>query len=75
MPFRNSIKPFLEQPRLVAVLSLLLAVMGIVLIGGTIPESGVRRYLPGQQWLLAVLCWALAVLFGHLAWRGWKSRR
>ncbi len=74
MSLRSSLKLFVNRPRSSAVFTLLLIVMGLVSISGLVPLSPNRSYFPGHEWPLAVLCWAVAVLFGYCAITGLKSR-
>jgi hypothetical protein len=80
MQIRSSIASFVSRPRSSAVLAVLLVLLGIVFVSGVIPDSPNRRYLPGHEWLLASLCWVLALLFGYcarqgLTWTSGRSRR
>lgn len=70
MSVRSSLEPFVDRPRSSAVLALLLVVMGIIFVSGLLPVSLNRKYFAGHEWLLASLCWALALAFGYCAFRG-----
>ena len=74
MSLHSSLELFVARPRSTAVLALLFIVLGIVFISGLVPLSPNRRYFPGHEWILALLSWALAVLFGTCALIGKKSR-
>jgi hypothetical protein len=74
MSLRSSLELFVDRPRSSAVLALILVVMGLVSISGLVPLSPNRRYFAGHEWLLALLCWVLAVLFGYCGITGLKSR-
>ena len=70
MSLRSSLGHFVDRPRSSAALALLLVVMGIISISGLLPVSPNRKYFAGHEWLLASLCWALALTFGYCAFRG-----
>ena len=73
MSFSSSLELFVSRPRSSAVLALLMVLLGVILVSGLVPPSPNRRYFPGHEWLLASLCWALAVLFAVCAFRGLKA--
>lgn len=70
---RASLGVFVERPRRTALLALLLVVLGVISISGLVPLSANRQYFPGHAWLLAGLCWAVAISLGYCAAIGLKS--
>ena len=74
MSFRSPIAPFIVRPRSSAVLAVLLVCLGVIMVSGLVPVSPNRRYFPGHEWLLAMVCWLLAALFGYCAQQGLKQR-
>ncbi|MEO6659939.1 MAG: hypothetical protein ABIN44_06405 [Burkholderiaceae bacterium] len=75
MPGSNSVALFSSRPLSSVVLAALLLVMGLVFVSGVVPLSPKRPYFPGHEWLLAIVCWALAVFFGYCAAKGRKPRK
>ena len=70
MPNFKSVALFSSRPLSSAVLALLLLVMGVVMLSGLVPISPNRKYFPGHEWLLAAVCWVLALFFGYCAAKG-----
>lgn len=75
MPSPRSVALFSSRPLASAVLAVLLLVMGLVLVSGLVPTSPNRKYFPGHEWLMAIVCWALAMFIGYCAARGRKPKR
>ena len=73
MSLRASIGVFVEHPRGTALLALLLVIMGIVSACGLVPLSANRPYFPAHKWVLAALCWAVAISLGYCAAVGLKT--
>ena len=71
----KSIALFSSQPLASAVLAVLLVLMGLAVVSGLVPMSPNRRYFPGREWLLASICWALALFFGYCAAKGRKPKQ
>ena len=70
MPNSKSVALFASRPTSSAVLALLLLVMGFIMLSDLVPTSPNRRYFTGHEWLLAAICWALALFFGYCAAKG-----
>ena len=70
MPISKSVALFAARPLSSAVLALLLLSMGLIMVSGLVPASPSRKYLPGHEWLLSAVCWALALFFGYCAAKG-----
>jgi hypothetical protein len=70
MSSSRSVALFASRPWSSAVLALLFVVIGLVVVSGLVPESPNRKYFPGHEWLLASVCWILALFFGYCAARG-----
>jgi len=68
MNISYAVKLFAQRPLSCAVLAAVLLGMGILFISGWIPDSPNRRYIPGHEWLLAILSWAIALFFAY-CWR------
>lgn len=75
MPSSKSVVLFSSRPLASTVLAVLLLAMGLLFVSGLMPTSSNRKYFPGHEWLLAILCWALAMFIGYCAAKGRKPRR
>lgn len=75
MPSSKSVMLFSSRPLASAVLAVLLLAMGLVFVSGLVPTSPNRKYFPGHEWLLAIVCWALAMFIGYCAAQGRKPKR
>lgn len=65
---------FSARPLASAVLAFLCVLLGVVSVSGLIPTSPNRSYFAGHDWLLALLCWGLAVLLAYCAILGRKHQ-
>ena len=65
---------FASHPGPSFVLALLTACIGLVFLSGWIPVSPNRLYFVGHEWIMAVLCWAMAIFFALCAWSGLRRR-
>jgi hypothetical protein len=74
MPSSKSVAPFSSRPLASAVLAVLLLVMGLVFVSGLVPTSPNRKYFLGYEWLLATVCWVLALFFGYFAANGRRPK-
>lgn len=75
MPVSKSMVLFSSRPLASAVLAVLLLAMGLVFVSGLVPTSPNRKYFPGHEWLLAIVCFTLAMFIGYCAAKGRKPKR
>lgn len=62
------------HPRGCAVLSVLLAVLGLLFLTGWVPKSPNRLYFQGHEWLMATLCFVLTGFFVYCAVVGQRRK-
>ena len=65
MPLNRAVKLFSAQPLASLLMAALFVLIGVALPAGWIPDSTVRRYFPGHEWVMAALCCSVAVFFGY----------
>ena len=70
-----AIKLFSQRPISTALLAIVVAGLGFVFVIGWVPDSPNRRYFPGHEWLIAAICWGLALFFGYCCYLGFRDRR
>jgi cytochrome c oxidase assembly factor CtaG len=73
MSLKKTLELFTSYPRASIFLALLCILLGVVSISGIVPVSENRRYFPGHEWLLFLLSWVLAVLFGYCGFKGLRT--
>jgi hypothetical protein len=71
----KSVVLFSSRPLASAVLAVLLVAIGLIFVSGLVPTSPNHKYFPGHEWLLAIVCWALALFIGYCAAKGRKPER
>jgi hypothetical protein len=74
-PGRQSLQLFILSPFKSALLAALCVVLGLLFVSGWIEPSPERAYIPGQNEMMALLCWAMGAVFARAAWLGAKQQR
>jgi hypothetical protein len=74
MKLQRPVKPFAEHPAASIVLALLLVCIGIAFVSGWIPDSPHRQHFPGHQWVMAGLCWSMALFLAACASLGCRCK-
>ena len=72
---RHSLDAFILSPAKSVVLAALCIVLGLLFVGGWIEPSPERASVPGQNPLMAMLCWAMGAVFARAAYIGVKRRQ
>jgi len=63
---------FISQPWRSLLLALLALLMACLFLSGWLPPA--KKYLPGHEWLMAVVCSGLALFFVICAFIGFRKR-
>jgi hypothetical protein len=74
MSLHRGIKLFAARPWSSAVLAAVMLSLGLAFVSGWVPISANRRYFPGHEWFMALLCWAVALFLVRCARAGLRDR-
>ena len=72
---RPAIKLFASRPLTSFFLAALMVCVGIAFVSGLVPTSANRPYFPGHPWVMASLCWSVAVFLLYCARAGMSGNR
>lgn len=75
MQSSKSVALFSSRPLASAVLAVLFLIVGLAFVSGLVPTSPNHKYFPGHEWLLAIVCWALALFVGYCAVKGREPKQ
>ena len=71
----NAVQLFAGRPKSTAILAFVVAGLGFVFISTLVPATSAYRYLPGHDWVMAIVCWGLALFMAYCSYLGFHRNR